>query len=408
MASLSVKQKALIFLNKYKALNPNDIYNTPWEVTQDGVANALCISRAHACIVLNQLRDEGNADERISHIKNGKTKRKVYYLTPTGIEGAAKLMEMAVNEGIDLDPILTTKKKKADIVLSSLSDGDRYALGCACAFTMPMYKDLLPPMANVSVPTDVDGRVVIDSELKEEILRSATDEERALWHGYAANYWFDRKLKNGDDYYECVHELLYHYVESGRNRDACKLISNEVYYLMNSICDSVHDSARKVVPMEKYAGYVLMLDISVCLEYDEIEDAEGYAKELKAIDSECASAYYFDIEMKKGNRDAAKAAIADTWQSYPMAGIRWASLLREEGRYAEARDILENTGFDYDSDLDNYQLEKFIELARLDVAEGHSQDALMRLSKARATVNSKFYNKKLNLMERDIKKKLGI
>ena len=75
MTSLSVKQKTLIFLNKFKSLNPNDIYNTPWEVTQDGVANALCISRAHACIVLNQLRDEGNADEKISHVRNGKSKR---------------------------------------------------------------------------------------------------------------------------------------------------------------------------------------------------------------------------------------------------------------------------------------------------------------------------------------------
>ena len=58
MTSLSVKQKALIFLNKYKNHDKSDIYNTPWELTQDGVASAICVSRAHASIVLNQLKDE--------------------------------------------------------------------------------------------------------------------------------------------------------------------------------------------------------------------------------------------------------------------------------------------------------------------------------------------------------------
>ena len=408
MSSLSVKQKTLIFLNKYKSLNPNDIYNTPWEVTQDGVANALCISRAHACIVLNQLKDEGNADEKISHVKNGKSKRKAYYLTPAGMVEADKLMEYVIKESIDVDSILNAKKKKAEVILSRLSDDDRYALGCACAFTKPMKKDELPPITNASIPTDVDDRVIIDEDLRNDILKSANEKERRSWHGYAANYWFDKKLKRDDEFNVCIQELLHHYVESGRNRDACKLINYELYHFINNIGDFLHDTVKKVVPSDGFEKSVLMLDIAVCLEYNEIDDAEKYTNDLAAIDSDCASAYYFDIAMKKGDKVAAKAAIADTWERYPMAAIRWASLLREEGKYQEARAVLETNRNIAGTDLDNYQLEKYLELAKLDIAEGHSSDAFQRISKGRKSVNTAVYDKRFTAMERDLRKRLGL
>ena len=58
MTSLSVKQKALVFLYRYRTYDRNDIYNTPWELTQDGIAGGIGVSRAHASIVLNQLKNQ--------------------------------------------------------------------------------------------------------------------------------------------------------------------------------------------------------------------------------------------------------------------------------------------------------------------------------------------------------------
>ena len=408
MTSLSVKQKALVFLNKYKSLNSNDIYNTPWELTQDGVANALCISRAHASIVLNQLKDEGKTEEKITHIRNGKVKRKSYFITPAGMEEASRLLDIAAKDDIDLSFLLDSNKQGTNVNIEKLGDADRYALGCACAFNMPVKVDSLPPIVNFSLPTDVNGFVIIDDDLRNRVLAGANDEERAEWHGFAANYWFDKKIKVSNDYYECLHELLYHYVESGRNRDACKLISNDTYYLINSIDDELHDTVKKVRPVERYAKDVLMLSIEVCLEYDELDEADGLVRQLKDIDPDCASAYIFDIEMKKGNRDSAKAAIEGTWKTYPMAGIRWASLLREDGRYQEARDVLGSIKGIAGTDLDNFQLEKFIELSRIDCAEGHYEDAYQRLSKARATVKNSVYDKRFNALEKDIKSKLKL
>ena len=409
MATLSVKQKALIFLNKYKSLDSSDIYNTPWELTQDGVANALCISRAHACIVLGQLKIEDMVEEKVTHIKNGKIRRKSYFILPSGIEEAAELLKIAEKEKIDLSFILDSKKQGANVSLEKLNESDRYALGCACAFNMPMPPSVLPQLKNVSVPVDINGLIMIDSDLRKNMLESASEEEKASWHGYAANYWFDRKQKKDLDYHECIHELLYHYVESGRNRDACKLISAELFYFVNSITDELHDTVAKVEPIEKYLKDVLILSVNIHLEYGEIDEAAKDIEALKVIDNGCASAYVFDIEMLKGNRAAAEAAISATWQTDPMAGVRKASLLREDGKLDEARKILMETRWDlYDENYSNFELEKFIELAKIDCAEGHYDDAYQRLSKTKYIINDAKYGRKYLELEKELKKRLNI
>ena len=249
----------------------------------------------------------------------------------------------------------------------------------------------------------------MSDELRKDFLDYVDDEERASFHGYAADYWFEKKVKKAEDYFECIHELLYQYVESGRNRDACKLISSEVYYFINSIDDELRDTVRKVRPIERYEKDILMLSIEICLDYGDMDEADALIRRMSEIDSDCASIYRFDYEMKQGNKEAAKSVIAGIWQSYPLAGIRWASILREEGKYDEAREVLESIkGMMYDTELPNLQIEKFIELARIDIAEGRCENAYMRLSKARASVNKDVFNRKLNTLERELKAKLKV
>ena len=325
------------------------------------------------------------------------------------MEEGEMIIDLANKEKIDITYLLDSKKGSYNINIDGLSEGDRFAFGCACAFDMPVDQSILPPVTGVTLPTDMNGKVSIDEGLRKKFLESVSDEERASFHGYAANYWFDKKLKKADDFYECIHELLFHYVESGRNRDACKLISSEVYYFINSIDDELHDIVKRVRPVEKYGKDVLMLSIDICLEYGEMDEADALIKKLSEVNSDCASTYRFDYEMRQGNRDAARAAIADIWQSYPMAGIRWASLLREEGKYEEARRTLDSIkGAMYDMELANFQIEKYVELARIDSAEGRYEDAYQRLSKVRASANNTMINKKLNALEKELKAKLNV
>ena len=75
----------------------------------------------------------------------------------------------------------------------------------------------------------------------------------------------------------------------------------------------------------------------------------------------------------------------------------------------EAREVLDSIKeVMYDMELANFQIEKFVELARIDSAEGCYEDAYQRLSKARASANNKIFNKKLNALEKELKARLKV
>ena len=54
---ISVKDKIVAHLFRNRHVNPNDIYNLPWDITQDGIASSLGITRAHASIELKRLKE---------------------------------------------------------------------------------------------------------------------------------------------------------------------------------------------------------------------------------------------------------------------------------------------------------------------------------------------------------------
>lgn len=407
MTTLSIGQRVVMHLDRFKTLDTGDVYNIPWDLTQDGIAAALRISRAHASIELKKLKDAGKVDEKLSHVKNGKVKRKTYFLTPLGLSNVSAIVEFANKERIDIASLLDMKRQDPVILLEELSKEDRFALGCACAFGGPVPVSVLPPTKNLTIPSDVNGNTVISDRLRENILNTVDDDERAQWHGFAANYWLDRKIKRSDDYYECIHELLYHYIESGRNFDACKLVSGELYYFINSIDDQLYDLLKKIKVIKNRRDVFVSI-IETCLEYDDYKGAEDGIRNLSEYDENAALTYMFDLEMKRGDRTKAVGCIEAIKDDYPMAGIRWASVLREDGRYDDARKFVESIKGIKGTEYDNFALEKFVELARIDSAEGRYGDAYQRLCKARATVNNKTYNKRFNSLERELKARLGI
>lgn len=88
---LTVSERILYHLNSY--IKYEDKYEAPFDMTQDGVSQACGISRAHAAIELKKLKSSGIIEERLCHVRKGKTRRKVYFLTPQGKSRAAKVMQ---------------------------------------------------------------------------------------------------------------------------------------------------------------------------------------------------------------------------------------------------------------------------------------------------------------------------
>lgn len=111
LGSITISEKIILHLVHYQKLIDN--YVAPIDISQDGIAVSLRISRAHAAIELKKLRESGLVIERLAHIKGGKTKRKVYFLSPTGEQEAIKIKRYSANEGIDIGPFIDIHRCRA-------------------------------------------------------------------------------------------------------------------------------------------------------------------------------------------------------------------------------------------------------------------------------------------------------
>ena len=71
-------------------------------MTQDGIAAALSLSRAHVALELKRLKTTGRVEERMAHVANARSRRKVYELTPAGQEVARRMREHARSRSLQL------------------------------------------------------------------------------------------------------------------------------------------------------------------------------------------------------------------------------------------------------------------------------------------------------------------
>lgn len=102
--TLTVSERILYHLSSY--VKYEDKFEVPFDVTQDGISQAVSISRAHAAIELKKLKSAGTIEERLSHIRKGKSRRKAYFLTTPGKTMATTVVQYVAENAIDpmVDP----------------------------------------------------------------------------------------------------------------------------------------------------------------------------------------------------------------------------------------------------------------------------------------------------------------
>lgn len=100
MTGVTVGERILVHLSGF--LRHADAYECPIEMTQDGIAASLALSRAHAALELKRLKAAGRVEERMAHVANAKSRRKVYELTPSGQETARRMREHAKGRSVRL------------------------------------------------------------------------------------------------------------------------------------------------------------------------------------------------------------------------------------------------------------------------------------------------------------------
>jgi len=244
--NLTVAERIVLHLQQYQKLQ--DSYDVPIDVSQDGIAAALCISRAHVAIELKKLREGGDVVEKLAHIKKGKTKRKVYFLSSNGESKAAKIKDYAVAEGIDLGPMVDIRRCRGVDLFASLTNENRSILVGACVFRRPFKREALPDTCVALLPVDRHGKVDLPNELRKEVLALVPVEEVRKRHSFAADYW----LAEGD-----YHERLYHLVEASRTKEAEMLLASKGQLLLQQADEDLLEIVSKIEsPSERYAARV--------------------------------------------------------------------------------------------------------------------------------------------------------
>ncbi len=161
MVSSTTRERILLHLGTYHI--HQDKVEVPYELTQQGIADAIGVSRSHLSHEIRAFmaEDEGLIEERIFHVKGLKRKRKVYFLTSKGLEKFETLRERFENR----DLIILTSNGKKGIKLDDIHE----------------YLGGENPLLSALVMVDQDG--VIDlckEEVKKEDIFVGREEELSV------------------------------------------------------------------------------------------------------------------------------------------------------------------------------------------------------------------------------------
>ena len=241
--TLTVGERILFHLLQYTRYL--DSFDVPIDITQDGIAAALRISRAHAALELKKLKNADEVKERLSHVKRGRTKRKAYFLTTSGEARARQIRSYAEENDIDLTPYQDIRKCKGPELWSVLDEKFKPVVAMSCVFRKPFRREVLPDIATSLLPVDERGMVDLPKELKEYVL-SVTDPEKVRdYHSFAADYWL---------HWDDLKEVVYHLVCARRHADAEVLVFNHANELLLSPDEGLLEAVSNIRDVSK--GYI--------------------------------------------------------------------------------------------------------------------------------------------------------
>ncbi|MBI0583073.1 MAG: hypothetical protein ISF22_02470 [Methanomassiliicoccus sp.] len=382
--TLTVGERIVLHLSQFTKFL--DSYDAPLDVSQDGIAAALRISRAHAAIELKKLKDSGEVVEKLVHIKRGKTKRKVYFLTAPGEERSRQIRQFAESEGIDIQPFLDLKKCKGPELWSALDDQHRTVLAQACVFRRPFARSALPETTISLLPVDAEGMVDMPPDLRRYVPEQVAPGLLRECHSHAADHW----LSNGN-----YRERLYHLLRSGRLREAEMLLASKGMQSLGAPDRDLLDIVMSVPCSERYRGRVLQAQAETALRVGDLDLAAARATELLAMPGPRERFDGLMVEAlvlrARGDHEGSLSCLHRAGElSGPDVRLQCetAETFIMAGRYAEARDALDRLISHGAGDGEH--LERiFYQLGTVSLRTGDGAGAVRFFSKSRGAARNK-------------------
>ncbi len=116
MALPTIRERILLHLRNYVRFKHDKV--VPFAISQPGIADHLGITRSHVSKEMIRLKEASRdlVEEKIRHVEGSKRRRKVYFLTPMGIDKADSLVDGLAQEKI----IIKDKAGKKEISFSEV------------------------------------------------------------------------------------------------------------------------------------------------------------------------------------------------------------------------------------------------------------------------------------------------
>jgi tetratricopeptide (TPR) repeat protein len=330
----TVRERALLHLSRFPDVNPNEMFNVPFDLTQDGIASVLGVSRAHASLELKKLKEAGKINDWQAHVKGSGTKRMVYYLLPDGAAEAVMLWKRFESSGLAVEALLDMKRCDPEIMWESLNAKDRETFGLACVFRVSIQRKTLPETTTGVIPADFFGNTSISENIRNNYLSHADSEKIRVWHSRAADWWMDK----GDD----EQERFYHLVKSGRNTEAGKLIRKMADDFLENPNEDLLAILKEMMVIPKYAESVYTIRARVAIECMDIDDALVCADAITRFSAKDADLVRAEAYMLSGNAEKGFDLASSLFEKDPSsrAALISAKCLFRMKKYEEASKFL--------------------------------------------------------------------
>ena len=394
MPEFTVGDRVLLHLYNFRSINLTDYYNIPWDITQDGIATSLRISRAHVSQEVKKHKDRGNVNESQVRIYGGKVRRLAYTLTENGMKAAAELMEKARNAGIDVRTLMDLKKQDSSALLENLPEKDRKALGIACVYRISVPLEALPPHDRKSVPADIGGYTSIVPELRKRILAASDPEEIREWDSYAADYYDIDGQHSAIEDEDCrAVERTYHLLRAGRYVDACKVIERHLYAMVLSDDREFYETVRDVPTdsiKDRFMADFLTLRAELALSQNDLKTAREASEKLVTVEGGQEYGYACLTEcliLRKQDRDAADMIKKVNGSGNALGMVKLAEAYLDLGDLQKAEEEMDAAVRIISDNNVAAVAQRFLVQARIDAAKGLTDDANRHISKAYVSTN---------------------
>ncbi|MCL1810670.1 MAG: hypothetical protein FWG41_00385 [Methanomassiliicoccaceae archaeon] len=394
----TIRERALLHLRRFPNMTPNEIFNIPFDLTQDGIASVLGISRAHASLELKKLKETGKVDDWQAHIKGSGSRRKAYYLLQDGAAEAEILWKKLESSGISVEALLDMKRCDPGVMWESLSVKDKETFGLACVFRVPVPRKTLPETNTGVIPADFFGMTCISESVRDKYLSLADPENAKVWHSRAADWWMDN---DEDD-----QERLHHLVKAGRNTEACKLILRRSEEFLENPNEDLLMTMKEMTVIPKYAESFYKIKAKVALDCGDLEGALACADMLADFLTNDATMIRAEAYMLSGDAEKGFELISLLFSEEPSSRttVIAAKCLFKMKRYDEASELLDSSCEVLSNNNDATNIDDIL-LLRAGIAydRGKIDEALSYLSKARRASRKDRAKERIDALSNNIK-----